>query len=50
MLVMLDGIVTDVSPAHPSNANSQMLVTLDGIVTVPFFPPGQQINSDFVLL
>ena len=33
MLVTLDGIVTDVSPLQPENADHPMLVTLDGIVT-----------------
>ena len=33
MLVTLEGIVTDVSPLQPENAERPMLVTLDGIVT-----------------
>ena len=33
MLVTLDGIVTDVRPLQPENAEDPMLVTLDGIVT-----------------
>ncbi len=33
MLVTLDGIVTEVSPLQPENAQLPMLVTLEGIVT-----------------
>ena len=33
MLFTLSGIVTDVSPEQPLNAQSPMLVTPDGIVT-----------------
>ena len=32
MLVTLDGIVTDVRPLQPENAEAPMLVTLEGIV------------------
>ena len=48
MYVTLDGIVTDVSPAHPSNANPQMLVTLDGIVTE--VSPMQSRNAESPML
>ncbi len=30
---MLEGIVTEVSPEQPSNADSPMVITLEGIVT-----------------
>jgi hypothetical protein len=33
MLVTEDGIVTDVKPVHPENAELPILVTEDGIVT-----------------
>jgi hypothetical protein len=48
MLVTLEGIVTLVSPEHPSNAEYSMLVTLEGIVTV--VSPEQPKNAEAPIL
>ena len=48
MLVTPSGIVTDVSPEQPSNAEYPMLVTLSGIVTD--VSPEQPENAELPML
>ena len=38
MLITLVGIVTEISPLQPSNAERPMFITVNGIVTSPFTP------------